>query len=206
MKYLKMLGLAVVAAMALMAFLGAGSASATVLCKTPLTSGCAESGWAYPVGTEVDLSLTGSTVTEATGGTVVDTCQEGTLGGETTNIGGSSETVDWNVSSMWSNSCTRPTFPLVNGSLEVHWISGTDNGTLVGRNTEVTKSTIFGTCTYGTAPTGTHFGTIVGGNPATVSVSSVFPLLKGAAACPQDVRWTGSYTITSPQPLYIATN
>jgi hypothetical protein len=37
MKYLKMLGLAVVAAAALSAFMGAGSASATVLCTTNST-------------------------------------------------------------------------------------------------------------------------------------------------------------------------
>jgi hypothetical protein len=34
MKYLKMLGLAAIAAMGLMAFLGASTASATVLCET----------------------------------------------------------------------------------------------------------------------------------------------------------------------------
>ena len=55
MKYVKMLGLAAVAAMALMAFLGASSASATVLCKTHITSGCAAAGWDYAGPLEASL-------------------------------------------------------------------------------------------------------------------------------------------------------
>lgn len=206
MRYLKMLAIAAVAAMALTAFVGAGSASATVLCKTAIKEGCAESGWAYPVGTVVDLSLTGTTVTETTGGILADTCLQGTLKGETTNAGSSSETVDWNVSEMWSRECSRITTPLANGSLEVEWIPGTNNGTLIGRNTEVTKNTIFGTCNYGTVAGGNYYGTVNGGNPATVSTEAVFPKLAGNATCPADVRWTGSYAIPSPEPLYIAKN
>src|SRR5215470_1129708 len=96
MKYVKMLGLAAVAAMGLMAFLGASTASATVACKTQLTANCHSSGWAYPAGTLWDASLEpGSTaILEATsGGTLEDTCTESTVAGKQENTGSSSETI-----------------------------------------------------------------------------------------------------------------
>jgi hypothetical protein len=50
MKHLKMLGLAALAAAALTALIGAGTASATVLCKNNLnTTTCSEK---YPAGTK----------------------------------------------------------------------------------------------------------------------------------------------------------
>ena len=207
MKHLKILGLAAVAGMALVAFLGAGSASATVLCKTAVTEGCHAGGWAYPAGTEIDMSLEGTTSTSTTGGTLLDTCTEGTLRGETTNTGSSSETVDWNLSEMWSKNCTKTTDSIVNGALEVHWISGTDNGTLTVNGTQVTKNLgILGSCTYGPGAGGTELGTLIGGSPATVRVEAVLPKLAGGATCPPDVVWTGAYAVTSPEPLYIATS
>src|SRR5690242_744555 len=76
MKHLAKLGLAAVAAAALMAFLGAGTASATVLCKNNLnTETCSEK---YPVGTVGVASLTGSGVMETLSGTVVNTCTSST--------------------------------------------------------------------------------------------------------------------------------
>lgn len=75
MKYLKMLGLAAVAAAALMAFVGAGTASAKegVLCST--TSNPCNSKWA--AGTVIDFSLKGSAVwTNAENGETLETCTE----------------------------------------------------------------------------------------------------------------------------------
>ncbi len=204
MKYVKMLGLAVVAALALTAFFGAGSAAATVLCKTAMTEGCAASGWDYPVGTEIDMSLEGSTFTRATNGTLLDTCTEGTLRGLTTNTGSSSQTVDWNLTHMQSSSCSATTDSLVNGSLEVHWIPGTDNGTVTVTGTQVTKGLVFGTCVYGPGASGADLGTLTGGSPATLDVEAVLPKISGGVACPPDVVWVGAYIVTSPKPLYIS--
>ena len=160
MKYVKVLGLAAVAAMALMAFLGASTASATVLCKTQLTSGCAAAGWAYPSGTLISASLEASATLETTGGTPIVTCETGLVEGSTTNAGSSADTVDGNLSKLEFGGCTRTVDVLNKGSLEVHWISGTDNGTVTSKSAEVTINTPFGNCVYGTAATGTHIGTI----------------------------------------------
>jgi hypothetical protein len=227
MKYLKMLGLAAVSAMALMAFLGAGTASATVLCKTAMTEGCAAAGWAYPAGTVIDSSLEGPAVLETTEGVEIDTCTEGTVKGATSNAGSSTETVSGNIEETedaggvktfpgltWGN-CTQTTDTLRSGSLEVHWIAGTDNGTVTGKNSRVTVNTFGVSCIFGTAGTGTHIGTLTATpknakgeteKQATLDIEAIVPKIEGGFLCPADARWTGSYRVTSPEPLHISTS
>jgi hypothetical protein len=219
MKYLKMLGLAAVAAMALMAFVGAGTASATVLCKTQLTTGCAASGWDYPAGTTIDATLKSPTSTatlETTGGTTLDTCTGSTVHGKTETTGSSTTTVSGKLTSelnaegdpkglTWSG-CTVPTTTLAAGSLEIHWISGTDNGTLTASGAEVTVNTgFFGACVYGTG-TGKDLGTLLGGSPATLAISTNVTLTKNESGlCPSETKWTATYEVTTPKPLFVTT-
>lgn len=217
MKYVKMLGFAAMAAMGLLALLGAGSASATTLCKTQLTSGCDAAGWAYPSGTVIDGSLEGTSSLETTGGTVLDTCKGGTIKMVTTNIGSSSETTSGGIEVLTWVECTKTTNSVSTGTgshtygtVEIHWVSGTDNGTVTGNNTKVTINTIFGSCTYGTAAGGTHVGTLTarpGGNSmATLHIEATIPLIEGPGTCPTSGRWTGSYTVTEPEPISVSTS
>lgn len=78
MKHLNMLGLVAIATVALTTFLGSGSASATVLCKTELTQGCAANGWDYPVATVIESTVgEGESASIHTlGGTTLSTCTE----------------------------------------------------------------------------------------------------------------------------------
>src|SRR6476659_5688995 len=84
MKYLKILGLAALAAAALTAFLGVGTASATptALCKQPTTFGglpICEPNHIYPAGTKVHAELeVGTNLTIATPAGVVQ-CTAATL-------------------------------------------------------------------------------------------------------------------------------
>ncbi|MGN6275323.1 MAG: hypothetical protein ACTHNP_05235 [Solirubrobacterales bacterium] len=205
MKYLKTLGLAALAAMALTASIGASSASATVLCKTALKEGCAASGWDYPAGTEIDISLVNTTSTSATSGELLDTCTEGTSKGSTANTGSSSETIAWSLSVFTSSTCTHTTDTIANGSLEVHWISGGTEGTVTVKGTQATKVILGGTsCTYGAGAEGVDLGKLTGGSPATLHVETALPKLAGSFICPGDVVWKGSYVVTSPQPLYVS--
>jgi hypothetical protein len=204
MKYLKALGLAAVAAMVVTAFLGAGSASATVLCKTALQEGCAASGWDYSAGTEIDISLVFTTSTRGTGGELLDTCTEGTNKGSTTNTGSSNETVDWNLTEFRSSNCTTTTDTVSNGSLEVHWISGGTNGTVTVKGTQATKQLSGVSCLYGPPAGGTTLGTLEGGSEPKLHVEAVLPKLSGSFICAPDVVWNGSYVVTSPQPLYVS--
>jgi hypothetical protein len=212
MKYLKMLGLAAVAAMALMAFAGAGTASATVLCKKnptavpPAVTGTeCPKGEDYPSGTVIDGSQTTATaILETTGGSTLDTCTGSTVKGKTSTTGGATATVTGPIEELTWTGCTFPTSTVTKGSLEIHWIPGTHNGTLTAKGTEVTINTgFFGACTYGASATGTDLGTITGGNPATMTINALVPLIKNESGlCPSEARWTSHYTVTSPTPLY----
>jgi hypothetical protein len=215
MKYVKMFGLAAVAAMALMAFAGAGSASATVLCKVhTLTTGCAAGGQDYAAKTTIHAThTTGTTgILETTGGTTLVTCSESTISGETTNTGSSTTTVDGPVKSFTFGGCTNTVDVIKLGSLEIHHISGTDNGTLTAKETEVTVNGIFGeSCIYG-AGAGLNLGTLVGSvttkeqptDPAKITINTIVKRTGGGGFCPAETRWTASYTVTSPSPLYVS--
>jgi hypothetical protein len=205
MKHLKMLGLAIMAAAALTALLGAGTASATELCSTN-TSPC--TGTMYPAGTEIEATLTGTAKLETTGGTTLDECKEGGVKGTTSNTGGSgeSETVIGSIpaSGLTWVKCTFTTTTTVGGELEIH----TDtpgvpdgNGTLTARGFEVSIPTIFGTCTYGFGTEAHDLGTLKGGSPATIEINTLVPRLSGP--CPEQARWKANYKVVKPTSLYV---
>jgi hypothetical protein len=210
MKYVKMLGLAAVAAAALMAFVGASTASATVLCKTPgtgePTGTTCPAGWAYEKGTAIHAVNEG-TATLTTSFLDI-TCNKSTVQGSTDNEGSASETVTGSITTLTFEECNCEVKVLAAGTLEVHWISGTHNGTLTSKNAEVTAtcSTIFGKvhCIYSTPATGTDLGTATGGNPATMDISSAdIPRLSTNSLCDTTANWDANYSVTSPAPLYV---
>jgi hypothetical protein len=192
MKHMKMLGFAAVAAMVLTAFLGAGSASATVLCKTASNPCPAESR--YPAGTALDASLTaGTSVIWEAASTPTDTCSGSTFTAKSTSAGSAFQTVLLKVESLIFSNCVATADVLTLGELEVHWITGTHNGTLTARGWSGTAAN----CTWNYTEW-THVGTIKGGNPATIEIS--MPI---APLCAFVTRMTASYTVTAPKPLYV---
>jgi len=206
MKHLKMLCLAAIAALAAMALAGAGSASATVLCKTTTTP-CSSP---YGKGSIFVPSLASgsSNVLEASfeeGGEefVLQTCLQTKVKVEIENSGGSTSTVSGPVRELVGGSCAYPMTTLKAGSLEIHHISGTDNGTVTGSFTEVTvNSALFGSCVYGVG-TGNDFGTLFGGESPTLKVNGIVKKTGGSIICPSEARWTGEYKVTEPTPLYV---
>jgi hypothetical protein len=219
MKYLKMLGLAAVAAMALMAFFGASSASATVLCKTTLTSGCQAAGWAYPAGTTLHATLDPETSADlSVGGTTIATCTESTVHGTTSNAGSSSETVFGALTTTkiagdphpeeptglhWDG-CSNTTKTIKAGELEIHSIAGSDNGTLTGKGNEVTVALSGVSCTYGTGA-GLDLGTVTDTTPhATIDIDATVQRTAGGFLCPATARWQAKYVITTPTNIYVS--
>jgi len=204
MKHLKMLGLAIMAAAALTALLGAGTASATELCSTN-TSPC--SGTMYGPGTELEANLSGTAILETTGGTVLDECTGGGVAGTITNTGGASETVKASIPTAgltWIG-CTRTTTTTEGGELEIHTDDAEPdgNGTLTAKGFTVQIATVLGTCTYGfSSATASDLGTLKGGNPATIEISTIVPRKTGTL-CPAEARWTAKYEVAKPQPLYV---
>jgi hypothetical protein len=201
MRYLKILGLAAVTAAALTAILGAGSASATVLCST--TADPCPAGQDWPVGTTLDWSIVpGGTVLQTdTAGKTINTCKESTVKWTMTKTGGSTETVTGVDEETTFAGCTFPTKTLKLANTEIHKIANTSDGTVTADGvTEVTINTVlFGSCIYG-VPNGASLGEITEGKPATFHVNAITVKLAGSAiACPETDKWTATYTLTSPK-------
>jgi hypothetical protein len=194
MKHVKMFGLAAMASMALMGLVAA-SASATAL-----YSGATKLG----TGTEVRLTLSGTSSLASTEGTTLSTCTGMEFKGKTTTAGSSTETVKLSVpaSGLTFSGCTFTTDTLAGGELEFHWTSGV-NGSVTAKGFEWTTNTgLFGSCVF-TFGLGTNLGAATGSSVsnATIDVNSVISRKSGL--CPASERWLATFKITSPTPLHV---
>jgi hypothetical protein len=190
---MKMLGLAAVAAAALMAFVGAGTASATTLTD--------EAGNVVNSGSTIDFSIPSgkSAVLVDTTGEELDKCTGSTARGKTSNGGGAGVAVTGNVETLTWTSCTLPTKTLAAAGLQVN---GTGAGNVSATGTfEVEIETIFfGPCVYGVT-NGTPIGTLANGTFTANAVTEKFSGNK--FACLPSAVWTGTYTATEPKGLKV---
>jgi hypothetical protein len=196
MRQLKMLGLAAIAALGLIAFVGAGTASATTLFTN--SNGTSP----YKAGTEIHFTLTqGSTaiLTDGSGNALI-TCSESTVAGKTTNETGT--TVAVSISAWTFGGCNATVDVLANGSVEFH-MTETNKATITGKGLQVTTNLFGVTCTYGTG-TGTTLGTITGGTAPIVKLNGIgVTKVAGGFLCPSNARWDEEYMLPSPHALYI---
>jgi hypothetical protein len=205
MKHLKKLALAAVATGALMAFIGASTASATVLCSTTVES-CPEAQ-RLPNGTLIDFSLSAGTSsavreTSAPGGEgkVLNTCKSSTFKGELTNAGSSTETATGKFTEVTWGTCSLPTRTTLLGGFEIHRIASTSNGTVTadGETRTTINTVLFGSCSY-TVQSGKSMGDLTEGNPAVLHINAVKTKTIGSAAvCPETLIWTATYMLTEP--------
>jgi hypothetical protein len=214
MKYLKMLGLAGLMAAALMAFVGAGTASASggVLCSTA-TNPCT-SRWA--VGSVLDFSLktgTSALLVETAPpngeGNTLDSCTGSTVKGKiTSNPGGAANGATGENQEITWTGCTQTTKTTKLGKLRVT-SDGDGNGLLVADEQIKVTVLVFGfiDCEYGVEP-GTTIGTIDEGNPGTFTANAVATLLNNCFGGPKTALWTATYTQTAPAgtTLYVSTS
>jgi hypothetical protein len=192
MKYLKMLGLSALAAMALSAILASG-ASATTLEVTGVKKNEA-------VTIVATLEPNTSAILKDELGSTTDTCTESTVKGTTTKFTAAGvNPIHGNIETLTFDKCSHTTDVVANGSLSVSWIKGTTNGTVSSSNAEVTvRSTFFGitaTCKTGA---GTDIGTITGKATGNATMD-----INGTIDCGSlgNSAWTGSYWVTEPHNL-----
>jgi len=202
MKHVKLLSLIAVAAMALMALLGVGTASATVLCKTA-TGGleCGE-GWKYSGTIKGTLASGTSAVLKTTAGSIENTCASGSAEG-TASGGGPSSTVTGTASAtnLSLSRCTHTVDVLKGCEGEIHYISGTNNGTATVKGCEVTTLIAGVSCTYG-PPGETGIAVAVveeGGSAAAAKVSEVAAKTAGSFLCPSTVVAEAEVARTAPE-------
>jgi hypothetical protein len=201
MKYIKMLGLAAVAAAALMAFVGASTASAATL-TSPANS-------VVTVGTEIKAENEGKVILDPPFGAIE--CSVSTVAGKVTNAGGKTgeevtHTVSGSIETLTFSSCNATVTVLKKGTLEIHSL-GNGNGTLTSSGAEVTVQ-FFGThCIFATNNTdlGTVTGSSTTGKTATLDISATIPRTGGSSGvfCGSTAAWTGAYEVTAPDPLFI---
>jgi len=195
MKRIKTLGLASLAAMALMASSGAGTASATVLV-----------GSSGVLAAETTLEFTLSSGTSAklttTEGEALDTCSTSKVKGEITNAGGEEAVVTGSNQEITWSSCTFSTKSTSLGKLEIKYTSGSNGTVTADSEIAITVNTVFfGSCIYGMTA-GTSLGTLTGGNPSTFDASAVAEKLSGSGfACPSTAKWSASYTNAAPEGM-----
>jgi hypothetical protein len=203
MKSLKMLGLSVIAAMGLMAFLGAGTASATTLCKTKLAPGVTcPTAWDWPVNTtSLHISLRSGKKAELTSpvGKAVATCEELTVTATLTKTSAtwlpfSIHTLDW-------SKCSTTVTNIKLGNINVMWLKENE-AEVQAEGVEVTVILSGVTCTYTTGE-GTKLGTIVGGEKPTMKIETKVKKSAGSFVCPTEPTWDSEVEITEPNPINI---
>jgi hypothetical protein len=204
MKYIKMLGLAAVAAAALMAFVGAGTASAAKLTSP--------AGTVVPVGTVIKAENEGKVVLDPPFGAIE--CSKSIVEGKVTNAGGITiiegkevtDTVKGEITTLDFTECNATVTVLKKGTLEIHSL-GNGNGTLTSNGAEVTVQFVGTHCIFTTS--NTDLGTVTGsGNTksnATLDISATIPRTGGSSGifCGSTAAWTGAYKVTAPNPLFI---
>jgi hypothetical protein len=199
MKKLKFLGLAVVAVAAMMALVGAASASAaeTTLCKTNETP-CKAANH-YPIGTEIKAKLKSGTKAKLAAGFFTFECSGSEVIGKTETTGEPSG----KITTLSFTGCNNEeTKVLKNGSLKVKNIAGTMNGNLSVSGVSVTVREFGEDCVFGGNITSGI--TINGGSPASVKANASIPRESGSFLCGNPSTWTAEYEVTTPNPLWIA--
>jgi hypothetical protein len=199
MKYLKMLGLVAIAAAALMAVAGSGTASATVLCHTTSTP-CAQK-WAANTQVEFTLGSGSSGEWMRTGGELITTCTEGQIKGKISNAGSESATVKIPVAAsdfIWPK-CTSTSETLAGGEFEIHAIAGTDNGTVTASGFNFTTTVTGISCSF-YFPEGTIYGTLTasGSGNANIDINTVLSKKEGSFLCPSSLQWVEGFRQTAP--------
>jgi len=213
MKYLKMLSLAAVAAAALMAFAGAGTATADEICTT-----AANAENMCPAGKlieKIEASLVGSAKLEDTSGNTLDTCTAGSVkitnitaanGNKTgsADVTGDSTTADitWGTA---ATPCSFATSTVVGGVVHASHAAG-GGTTITATSIEVTINLggFFGSCTYGVGA-GLDLGTVAqGGN--TLVINKVVNRTAGGFACPLTAVWNATYKVTNHTAVFYITN
>lgn len=202
MRNIKILGLGLLAAMAMMAIVGAGTASATKLCSVN-TSPC-PAGNTYGKGTAIKAQLPAGGTSVMSSGFVTITCTSSTMSGKTTSEGGAGAVTGEISSVTWKN-CTSNLGSCTASALNTPWkveVSGSGGSGTMSVNNPGGKFTCGGvTCEYSASKASVSAN---GGNPATIKASGVsFSKIGGSFLCSSSASWTSTYEVTSPNPLFV---
>ena len=217
MRHFKLLSLAAMAVLALVAFAGAGSASATVLCGTS-ASPCASP---LPNDTTLRMDIKTSTnMLMTTSGGFVNptfTCTSSALDLTTTSAGGAAVTnLAGDLRGMTLSGCSSAnpagcssawTVTGLPTAWSVMWTTG-NNGTLSLATPVMTVSCVLSgipvNCSFGNG--GSVTGSVTGGTPAEVRFINQTLAITAGFGCPTAAQVNATYSVTTPSPLFLTNN
>ena len=204
MKHLKMLGLCLAVALAAMALVGVGTASATRLCA--VNSSPCPAASTYGKGTAIKAQLVPGTTSVVSSGFVTVVCTESTMSGKTTSAGGGSGTpVTGSISSVtWKGCKTTSGGSCTASALNTPWsasVSGSGGNGTMSISGAAGKFTCSVTCEYEAKSASVS---VSGGNPARIKASNVgFSRIGGSFLCSSSASWSAEYEVTSPKPAFV---
>ena len=188
MRYLRMAGLAGLAAVAVTMSVGAAAASADEVCTESAVSNMCPAGKAI---TTVESSQIGTGVLETIGGTELISCKAGDTHITITSQGTGVDPILASVGGIKFTECTGTLTTINNGTGKGTTV-GT-NGVLTSVGAEVTTGILGTTCTYGTG-TGTTLGTT---NNTRLTINTIVKRTAGGFLCPSEARLTAETQITN---------
>jgi hypothetical protein len=206
MKHIKIMGLAIVAALAVMAMAGAASASAaTTVCSTN-TAPC--TGTTYGSGTKIASQLKAGADATLTTNIGNVTCLKSTVAGSLTNSEGHGE-----ISSLTFTECSLGSTPCTVKSVNTPYTAQATatsggNGTLTvnaksggGNPGASVECGFLINCTF--SSTDLVLDVQGGTTPLIKAISE--PLSRSGGFCPETSNWDAEYEITTPKPLFLTT-
>ena len=178
------------------------SAAGATLCQANETP-CASD---YSTGTEIKLALAaGTKLKKFIGETLAQECSEVSAAGNTANTGGEVTPVEVPLSSLNVGGCNTCSFAVSKrGTLAIESIPGTMNAKVRWTGFEFTESCFGGTdCVYASEASKGIF--LRGGGEATLSFeAAAFAKTSGSGSLCLDKKWTGTFAISTPKPLYVS--
>ena len=139
-------------------------------------------------------------------GTTIDTCTTSSIGVSIEEVGGGSGSHPGGK--LWDlgfSNCTHKTTVDARGAMRFQFTTGR-NGSVISSGAEITvQSTFFGaTCLMKTG-TGTTIGTLTGAPSSSGHATLHVTATLNGGICGNS-RWTGTYFVTSPTGLYVASS
>jgi hypothetical protein len=207
MKHLKLIVLALATTGALAMLAGAGSASATVLCKITATPCGSANHVAAGALIEAELKSGTAAVLEAPMNRTI-TCPSGRLVYKTESTGGAASTVvgstvSWPSLECHTNGTGADIAVTILGQFDFHHISGSENATITAKGIEfwfkyTNPETAW--CKAKSPEGWADFGTLTGGALPTIAVNASFTT---SLLCGMTATFKAEYIITNPKPLYV---
>lgn len=196
MKHLKMCVLAAAAVVAAMAFMGASSASAIVLC-TKNENPCRKENTITTL--QASLKSGETSALEETSGSAISTCTAVDFDSKVSSNG---TVITATIPTMDLTNCNPTTDVVKAGELEIKE-NAEHEPEIIAKGTEITVPVLGVSCTYG-AGAGAKLGALLVGEPASFYIDPTFNKSAGGILCPSDSRWTGgTWPITNHSAVYV---